>query len=197
MPSATAPPARLRSTRLRTTAAALGAGLVLALVAGPAYAHDELRSSLPADGATVTQPPSQVVLTFEEAPVELGVQVVVTGPDGPVSAGAPRVDGDDVVADVQPQAPAGRYTVEWRVTSDDGHPVSGAFSFTAQAAAAGATPSASVGSPAVSATPVPAEAPRREPLIPSWAWIIAGVITIVAAIRLNRRASAANQQRED
>jgi len=196
------PPARrrrFRAARLRTGAAALGAGLVLALAAAPAYAHDELKSSSPADGATLATPPAQVVLTFEEAPVELGAQVVVTGPDGSVSAGTPRLDGDDVIQAVQPQAPAGRYTVKWRVTSDDGHPVSGTLAFTAQAAAAGASPttapSAEAATPA--ATPAPADAARREPLIPSWGWIAAGVIAIVAAIRLNRRASAANKQQED
>lgn len=185
-------------SRVRTTAAALGAGLALALVAAPAYAHDELKSSSPADGATLATPPQQVVLTFEEAPVSLGAQVVVTGPDGPVSSGAPRLAGDEVVADVQPSAPAGRYTVQWRVTSDDGHPVSGTFAFTAQAAAAGTSPSAAAGTPvAPTASTAPAEAPRREPLIPSWGWIAAGVIVIVAAIRLNRRSAAANKQRED
>jgi methionine-rich copper-binding protein CopC len=180
-------------SRLRTTAAALGAGLVLALAAAPAYAHDELRSSNPADGSTLATPPAQVVLTFEEPPVELGAQVVVTGPDGPVSSGTPRLAGDDVVADVQPQAPAGRYTVEWRVTSDDGHPVSGTFAFTAQAAASGATPSAAASSPAAA----PAQEPRREPLIPSWGWIAAGIIVIIAAVRLSRRANALNKQQED
>ena len=193
--SSAPPPARTRTARLRTAAAALGAGLALALVAVPASAHDELKSSNPADGATLATPPSQVVLTFEEPPVALGAQVVVTGPGGPVSSGAPRLDGDDVVQDVQPQAPAGRYTIEWRVTSDDGHPVSGTLAFTATAAAAGASTSADATTPA--ATPAPAEAPRREPLIPSWAWIAAGVIAIIAAIRTNRRASAANKQRED
>ncbi|MGI3783902.1 MAG: copper resistance CopC family protein [Janthinobacterium lividum] len=192
------PPARSLHTRLRTGGAAIAAGVVLALVAVPAYAHDELKSSNPADGATLATPPSQVVLTFEEPPVSLGAQVVVTGPDGSISSGTPRLDGDDVVQDVQPQAPAGRYTIEWRVTSDDGHPVSGTLAFTAQAAAAGASPSAAASTPVAStASPAPAEAPRREPLIPSWGWIAAGVIAIVAAIRLNRRSAAANKQQED
>lgn len=195
MSRTTAPP-----LRLRTSLAALGAGVVIALTAAPAYAHDALKSSNPADGATLARPPAQVVLTFEEPPVELGAQLVVTGPDGPVTTGSPRLDGDDVVADVQPGAPAGRYTVEWRVTSDDGHPVSGTFAFTASGPAAGATPSTVAPSPTVaeptSASPsaAPAEA-KREPLIPSWGWIVAGVIVIVAAIRLNRRART--NQKED
>ena len=192
MNRSSAPPARLP---VHTTLAALGAGLVLALVAAPAYAHTELTSSNPADGATLATPPAQVVLTFSEAPVALGAQVVVTGPTGAVSAGAPRLDGLTVVQDVQPSGPAGRYTVEWRLTSDDGHPVSGTLGFTASAAAAGGT--SSVEPADASATPAPAEAPRREPLIPSWGWIAAGVIAIVAAIRLNRRASALNKQQED
>lgn len=192
MTRSSAPPARLP---VRTTLAALGAGLALALVAAPASAHTELTASNPADGATLGTAPAQVVLTFAEAPVALGAQVVVTGPAGPVSSGTPRIDGLDVVQDVQPSAPAGRYTVEWRMTSDDGHPVSGTLGFTASAAAAGGP--ASGAAPDASSTPAPAEAPRREPLIPSWGWIAAGVIAIVAAIRLNRRASAANKQQED
>lgn len=212
MTRSSAPPPHDRSRRpARTAATAIGAGFLLALVAAPAYAHDELESSNPADGATLARPPASVVLTFAEPPVALGAQVVVTGPDGPVTSGTPRLDGDDVVADVLPSAPAGRYTVAWRVTSDDGHPVSGSLGFTAQAAAAGGAASGSAsgatssGSPgpaapasaaatAVSTTPAaspaPAEVPRREPLIPSWAWIVAGVLVIGGAVRLNRRAKS-------
>lgn len=199
MPRTTAPPPALpltpgsRGSRLRTLLAALGAGLALSLSAVPAHAHDELRSSTPADGDSLAQPPTQVVLTFEEPPVELGTQVVVTGPNGAVSSGSPRVEGDTVVQPLQPDAPAGRYTVEWRVTSDDGHPVSGSFGFTAQAAAGGSSPSAAATAPATPAA-TPVGEPRREPLIPSWGWILVGVIIIVAAVRLNRRARADQQE---
>ncbi|HEY0239601.1 MAG TPA: copper resistance protein CopC, partial [Friedmanniella sp.] len=88
MPRSASPPARIPRAL-----AALGAGLALTLVAAPAYAHDELKSTLPADGTSVATAPGQVVLTFEEPPVELGLQVVVTGPDGPVSSGTARIDG--------------------------------------------------------------------------------------------------------
>lgn len=194
--SSTAPP---RPRGVRRAVAALGAGLLLSLALGlPAYAHDELASSNPTDGDTLAQPPAQVVLTLAEAPVDLGLQVVVTSSEGPVSSGAPRIEGGTVVQDVQPSAPAGPYTVEWRVTSDDGHPVAGRFGFTAQAAGtAGSTAAAATPVATPAATPAPTDAARREPLIPSWAWIIAGVIVIVAAIRLNRRSSAADKQQED
>jgi copper resistance protein C len=197
--------------RRRRGLAALGTGLLLSLVVGttaPAYAHDELVSSNPADGATLAAPPAQVVLTFEEAPVDLGLQVVVTSPEGSASSGSPRIEGTTVVQDVQPSAPAGRWTVQWRVTSDDGHPVSGRFAFTAQTGGASASSSpagpattraasAPAGEATAAATPAPAEAPRQQPLIPSWAWIIGGVLVIALAIRINRRASAENKQRED
>jgi copper resistance protein C len=206
MPRSNPPPAAAAAdVRARRLLATLGAGLLLSLAVGtsvPAYAHDELQSSNPADGATLATPPTQVVLTFEEAPVDLGLQVVVTSPDGSASAGSPRIEGATVVQDVQPSAPAGRYTVEWRVTSDDGHPVSGRFAFTAQGAAStgsvSPTPTSQASAGATpAATPTPAEAPRQQPLVPSWAWIIGGVLVIALAVRINRRASAANKQRED
>ena len=53
----------------------------------------------------------------------------------------------------QPSAPAGAYTVEWRVTSADGHPISGSFSFTAEAA--GAESSAPSLAPVPSTAPIP------------------------------------------
>lgn len=196
MTRSSAPPPALRASRLTRTGfsalVTMAAGVALALVAAPASAHDELSASTPADGETLASPPARVVLTFAEPPVELGAQLVVTGPDGPVTSGAPRLAGDDVVVDLQPSAPAGRYSVEWRVTSDDGHPVSGSFGFTARAAAASASAPAPTGS---AVTPAPVETSRRQPLVPSWAWIVAGVIVIAGAIRLNRRAKSA--QKED
>ncbi len=52
---------------------------------------------------------------------------------------------DDTVRQaLAPGAPAGAYTVSWRVTSADGHPISDTFTFTARAAStATAAPSAS------------------------------------------------------
>ncbi|HEU4330891.1 MAG TPA: copper resistance CopC family protein [Lapillicoccus sp.] len=74
----------------------------------------------------------------------------MTGPDGPVSDGSPRLDGTTVH---QPLlgGPAGRYSVAWRATSADGHPVSGTFAFTAQAA----SPPSSTTTPATTTTSTP------------------------------------------
>lgn len=97
--------------------------------AGPATAHDVLRSTNPADGAQVEQLPDAVVLTFEEPAVAVGSTVTVTGPDGPVGRGAPQLV-DTEVRQTLTGGPAGTYTVLWRVTSADGHPISGTFRFT-------------------------------------------------------------------
>ena len=117
--------------------------LSLTLVAGPAQAHDELVSTNPADKAQVQTVPDSILLTFEEPAEQVGSQVIVRGPTGNVAQGAPVFVKSTVTQAVQPGAPAGKYTVLWRVTSDDGHPVSGSFTFTAAAAGVTATPEAS------------------------------------------------------
>ena len=63
--------------------------MTLIASAGPASAHDVLRSTNPADGAVVDRLPDRVVLTFDEPALAIGTQVVVTGPAGTVSDGPP------------------------------------------------------------------------------------------------------------
>ena len=111
------------------------AAISLLVGAVPASAHDALRSTSPADGATVDRLPDRVVLTFDQPALALGSEVVVTGPAGPVSDGPPSLVDNEVRQPVR-TGPAGRYTVVWRVTSADGHPVSGSFAFTTQQAGA-------------------------------------------------------------
>ena len=95
-----------------------------------ASAHAALRSMTPAAGSTVTTPPTEVVLTFNEAISTSFATVTVTDDDGrSVSRGRPAVSGKTVT---QPLAEvgSGRYTVLFRVVSEDGHPVSQKASFT-------------------------------------------------------------------
>src|SRR5690606_32208723 len=77
-------------------------------------------------------------------------QVVVTGPDGVVvSDGPAQLVDTSVVQPLVATLPAGPYTVEWRVTSADGHPLSGALTFTA--------------TEATGVAPPPADEPAAEP----------------------------------
>lgn len=127
--------------------------LVGVLGATPAAAHDTLEGSDPGDGATVATVPASVTLTFNEEVQNFSPVIQVTGPDGTDWAdGEPTVAGVDVSVPVKAGAPAGAYTVAYRIVSSDGHPVTGELTFTAEAAAAGAAPAAPPAStPAASA----------------------------------------------
>lgn len=131
----TARAAQGRAPGRRRAAALLAAGLLApvlpVLTAGPAAAHDRLESTDPADGSTVDVAPDAVVLTMSSAPLALGTQVQVTGPAGVVSTGDPQIVDETVTQPLGESRAAGRYEVQWRVTSSDGHPVSGSYTFTA------------------------------------------------------------------
>jgi copper transport protein len=104
--------------------------LVLALWLGSiaqVYAHASLIASQPADGALVTEPPANLVLTFNE-PVSPRVLQLVT-PDG---ATVPLVAGTAAGATLTVALPSlgdGTHLLSWRVTSADGHPVGGSILF--------------------------------------------------------------------
>lgn len=160
---ATARPAAPARTRraLATLAATLVALLLAVLGAAPASAHNTLRGSDPADGATVPTAPDAITLTFDQHALELGTEVVVTAEDGTTVNEGPVQLGDVTV--VQPLAaerPAGAYVVSWRVTSADGHPLTGTLRFVASeavtaggAAAPGDAPADGAADPTADATP--------------------------------------------
>lgn len=124
----------------------------------PASAHDEIVSTDPANGATVATAPDHVTLTFSDKAIALGTEVKVTAPDGSVvSSGDPQLGPTTVVQPLTGARPAGTYKVDWRVTSADGHPVSGTFTFVASAATGMPSPSATpTASPSPTATATPA-----------------------------------------
>lgn len=96
-----------------------------------AEAHDDLIETSPTDRSTTAVVPAQVTLTFGQPALAVGTIVIVTGPAGQVQTGAAVLVDSTVTEHLRPGSPAGRYTVAWRVSSADGHPVSGQFSFTA------------------------------------------------------------------
>ncbi|MDQ0754453.1 copper resistance CopC family protein [Arthrobacter sp. B3I4] len=117
--------------------------------AGPASAHDAVESTSPSNGATVPAVPETVSLTLTNRPLALGSQIKVSD-----AAGTNWADGavqilDNVASQrLKAGAPAGLFTVQWRLASSDGHPIEGTFSFTATA---GASSTAGTGSPAAAA----------------------------------------------
>ena len=135
----------------RGLVASVAALLLAVLGAAPAAAHNAFVSSDPADGASLPRTPDAVVLNFDEPAVRLGTQVVVTGPDGPAADGPVQLADATVRQPLLAGAPAGTYTVDWRVTAADGHPITGRLTFSSTAAGAGSyagpaqTPAAPVG----------------------------------------------------
>lgn len=118
-------------TRTLVATAALAAASLLG--ATPASAHDELISTNPADGATLTQAPASLELTYsgDIMDVDGANQVRVTNAAGDsVTDGEPEIDGAVVTQDLATAAADDTYTVTWRVVSSDGHPIQGTFTYT-------------------------------------------------------------------
>ena len=193
----------MRSTR-QLLSAVLGAlaFAVLLFTAGPAAAHDAAESSSPADGATVAAPPEKVSITFNKNPLGLGSQVRVSD-----SAGADWADGKvEIVDNVASQklregAPAGKYTVAWRVVSSDSHPIEGTFTFTATAGAAGSTavPVPTAGTPQPGVTPAPEKVPDASEPFP-WSVVVFAVVALGLLVTLGvmaRRRLGAGNDPED
>ncbi len=96
-----------------------------------AFAHAALQSSTPASNSVLEQAPTAIVLDFDDA-IEVAVaSIQLFDSDAhTIATGAPRHGDDDSVLTASvPVLPDGLYAVIWRVTSADGHPVDGSFSF--------------------------------------------------------------------
>ncbi len=112
-----------------TPVSLLLAVLVLALSAVAAPAHSLLLASTPPADGTVNGP-SAVTLRFNNRIEKKLSQIRLVPPAGETRLLALRADGAvDTLEAPLPHLAAGRYRIEWRVLSTDGHVVSGAFAF--------------------------------------------------------------------
>lgn len=148
-------------TRVLTGLVTLALGLAAVLLGAPAaQAHNVLQSTDPAAGATVPYVPELITLTFNEPVLAVGTTIMVhTADDTMVNIGPPILVDNTVQQAVTGELPAGEYTVLYRVTSTDGHPIEDEFTFiAAESMSYGVT----------TPTPTPsAEAPATEPAAPS------------------------------
>lgn len=123
---------RRRLASATVAAALLGAAAVPAVVTAPvAAAHSVLVSVDPEDGSSLDASPEQVALTFNEEVNQNFASVAVTSGEDTTNraVGEPVVDGPTVSVPVEDLEP-GAYTVGYRVTSADGHVVTGSSVFT-------------------------------------------------------------------
>jgi methionine-rich copper-binding protein CopC len=145
---------------------------VIALSTAPAAsAHAVRLATDPAVDAVVATGPHQVSATFNEHLQTVFGAMTVVGPDGNLwSSGEPRIDGAVISIDVMPLGPAGTYTVNYRVTSADGHAVSGSWPFHLT--------TAGTGKPGPSAAAVA----NRSDGIPVWPFAAAGIAIVLLGI---------------
>ena len=160
---------------IRSAMLALVAALVALMAlagAGVASAHAARIAADPAENASLTQGPARVSATFSEELQPEFAAMTVVGPDGNLwSTGDPQVQGAVIGVGVRPLGPSGTYTVNYRVTSADGHPVAGSWSFRLTVAATG--------------TPGPAAAEPAEHGdggIPVWPFLVAGALIVGGGI---------------
>ena len=117
--------------RLAARALALLAALVLlaGVAAAAALAHSKQEETHPADGAVLGQAPDVISVSFDE-PISI-TSIRLENEEGD-SFELERTDAMAPVTEFRatpPALPEGRYSVEWRGLSSDGHPMKGRFSF--------------------------------------------------------------------
>ncbi|HKT44247.1 MAG TPA: copper resistance protein CopC [Gaiellaceae bacterium] len=119
--------------------------LVIAIVAAlalpaTAFAHASLVKETPTFKQELKAAPRQVVLQFDQTVDALPKAIEVLTPDGKNVAGKPRAvpSQRELVASL-PRLPKGPYTVRWQALSNDGHIVSGVYTFGVQVAAPAVT----------------------------------------------------------
>jgi len=140
------------------------------LTAGAARAHAARVSATPAENATVSAGPAHVSATFNEELQTTFAAMTVVGPDGNLwSSGQPHVQGAVVSVDLKSLGPTGNYTVNYRVTSADGHVVSGSWSFRLTTPGSG-TPGPSAGTP-----------DNAGGDLPIWPFIVGAVVLVAGA----------------
>ncbi|MES9682872.1 hypothetical protein CN514_10775 [Bacillus sp. AFS001701] len=105
--------------------------LLLFLFPTMASAHTKLVSSNPSNGQVITEPMKQITLEFEEALEQLGtIKLYKAGTATAVTNVS--IKSNKLIADLPNGIENGDYKIEWKVVSEDGHPVTGQIPFKVQ-----------------------------------------------------------------
>ncbi len=98
--------------------------------ASPAVPHLKLDRSSPASGADLTEAPAEIRLFFSEAPEVAVSRIALSWAEGEIDLGEIEAGPENsIAAKIQEQLVPGSYTVAWRTSSGDGHPIRGTFDF--------------------------------------------------------------------
>jgi methionine-rich copper-binding protein CopC len=103
--------------------------IALLMATSPAFAHFILKSSSIKDGAVLSDPPGEIVLTFSK---EVGLSEVNLTDSVGESVDlnySPPTDMDTSFEIPLPDLQADSYTLSWRAMAPDGHVMSGDLTF--------------------------------------------------------------------
>ena len=119
---------------------------VVAFLSSPvALAHGEIVSAFPEQFTNATPIPTQVWIEFDGNLQTLDGQTintieVVDSTGIAVSFGDPVIEGGRITTKLSGQSAPGLFTVNYRIVSEDGHPVEGSYTFNASPDYAEAVP---------------------------------------------------------
>ena len=121
---------------MRKLILSLSAAFLLLLSSPFAVAHGEITSTFPEQYSNATPIPSQVWIQFDgELQILDGQAIntidVIDSTGLTVSYGDPIIEGGKISTKLSGQSAAGVFTVNYRIVSQDGHPVEGSYTFNA------------------------------------------------------------------
>ena len=142
--------------------------IVIAALAAPAsvFAHSELETATPADGAKLTAPPAEIVLTFSAPLNPSKSSLTLRDPSGAqIAKGGVDPDDDTVMRLTPPALEPGTYEIRWTSVAEDGDLLRDTLHFELTAPVTPApTPSPSASpSSAPSLSPSPVASPSLVP----------------------------------
>ena len=173
---------------LAAVVAALAFASALLFSAAPASAHDVAESTTPANGTVVAEVPASVSITFNNRPLAIGSGVTVTAAGENWADGPVEIIDNQAVQKLREGAPAGEYTVVWRVVSSDSHPIEGTFTFTA---------TAGTGAPGTGKSEPAADASQPFPWSIVGLAVVAVGLVIFLAVTARRKLAASNDSEGD
>lgn len=192
---------RIRKTQFILFATLLLAALLVVVpAAGSASAHDQLIDSSPQPGEELEESPGEATLQFSAEVIEIGAELALQGADGEVIPFEEELSiSYDTITQPLPALEAGEYALNWRVVSQDGHPISGTIDFVVAGGGAPAETGGSFGNssqePSFEAGPAQDAAEDEggrfdpTPIIGIIGIVVVGTIIVFAIRRLSKPSS--------
>ncbi|MEM1246960.1 MAG: copper resistance CopC family protein [Acidobacteriota bacterium] len=106
---------------------------LLLIFATALFAHFKVEQTLPEDGATSGKPVRSLRVWFTQEPDLPLSKLELEGPNGALEVTGLHTMGEkDLMGRVVGAMPDGAYTAKWTAAGDDGHVLTGTWSFTIQ-----------------------------------------------------------------